>query len=402
MRDHNPVPVKPFNGLWQFGGRDSVPQDHLFDCLNVDYSQTTIKTRDGFASLDSISSIRRAYTYKITGQTDRRLLLDNSSPASIWDSTNLTVPILTISGMTDFGFVNINGRAYITPSNGKTGLSGESIYVYDGTGVARKAGGDTPSGTGFTVADSGATGNVEAGFHLFAVAYLSPSGFISSLGPAIFASYTAIGGQGATLTNIPTDPNNLATARIIVATQIIPNYNGNQVGYKFFFVPNGTIDDNTTTTFTVSFFDADLISDASYLLNLFSEIPAGVGLGFYNNRMISWAEDSNPSVVRVSTVGQPEAIDQVVGLLSVDPADASNAVGDAQEYQGNLYLTKPSRTYMTVDNGGDPTTWQIKTFDSGIGSYNNGIIPVLDTGGVSINRMFVIDQSGLINFDGSY
>lgn len=400
MRDHKPKPFTEFNGLYARGRPESTPEDHLIDCLNIKFNQKGIESRDGFVQTTTTNSVMRMYVYKVFGQADRLLFLDNAN--SIWDSTNLGFgPILTLAGMTDFGFVNFFGRAYISPSNGITGLPGQSIYVYLGSGAAMLAGGLAPSGVSFTAVDSGSAGRIEKGLHLFAVVNETNTGFLTPLGPAIFASLTAIGGQGATISNIPLGPANIV-ARRIVATKIIPNYNGNQTGFQFFFVPNARIPDNTTTTFTVSFFDIELLSDASHLLNLFTNIPSGVGLGHYHGRLISWGENANPSVIRISFPGEPEAIDQVTGLVITDPADTADGLGDCQEYRDILYACKQTRTYSINDNGGLPSSWQTIIIDEGIGAHNHGIVRILDTGGVNIDKMMMIDHSGLIVFNGSY
>src|SRR6185437_5453950 len=207
MRDHNPIPLTQFNGLWQRGRFDAVPQDHATDLLNVKFTQNGVDTRDGFAQTFAVPSAKRAYVYKIFGEADRILFIDNGSPASIWDSTNLSVPILTVAGMTDFAFVNLNGRAYISPHNGVTGLPSQSLYIYNGTGAAWAAAGAAPTGNTFTATEVSTAGNVAAGFHIFAVTYLTDTGFFTSLGPDTFATCTSTGNKSVQLTNIPTSPN---------------------------------------------------------------------------------------------------------------------------------------------------------------------------------------------------
>jgi hypothetical protein len=377
-----------------------LSKDHFSDGLNFQcITDDTVKTRDGFSKLITFSTVRRAYDYKIYGQADRILFLDNSG--SIWDSTNLVTPILSIVGMTDFAFININGFAYLSPSNGSTGLPGESLYVYLGSGTARKAAGTAPTGGGFAAANSASSGHVEAGFHIFAVAYETDTGFITALGPTLFATITATGGLSVDLTNIPTGPASTA-ARRIVATKVITAYNGDQSGYEFFFVPNGRIADNTTTSLTVSFFDADLFSDASYLLDLFATIPAGNHLSSYHSRLCIGGENANPSVFRVSTVGQPEAINQVSGLIQIDPANASSAITNSIQYRDALYITKKTHWYSTNDNNGDPATWQVVTLDEGIGADVHTIIPILDTGGVNQDKVLVANTAGFWGFGGSF
>lgn len=400
IRGHQPVTISAFNGLFLRDGADSTPLDHFTDGLNFQVTEGGVDVRDGFSLVTTLAGIVRTYVYKIYGQADRYLILDNTG--KLWDSTNLGSPILNIATMTDFAFVNVSGRAYISPTNGTTGLAGESLYVYTGSGVARLAAGTAPTGVNFTAINSATVGNVEAGFHLFMAVFETSSGFLTAPGPAIFASLTATGGLAVNLSNIPVGGANVSFVHIL-ATKIIQNYNGNQNGYQPFFIPNAKYA-NGTTTATVSFFDADLLTggDATYLFDLYSTIPAMLWLTTYHGRLIGGGENANPSVVRVAEAGQPEAINQLTGLLLIDPANTSSPVTNGQEYRDLFYLFKSTRTYGTNDNNGDPSTWQVNNLDEGIGTYPHGIGTVLDTGGVSIDKIFIVDHSGYQLFSGSY
>jgi hypothetical protein len=398
MRDHQPIPLTAFNGLWARGWYDSNPLDHFSDCLNIKTVPNGFEVRDGFEQTFTVGSVLRQWVYKVFGQADRLLILDNNG--SLWDSTNLLVPILTISGMTDFAAVSFGGRAYISPSNGITGLPGEKLYVYDGTSC-RAAGGAAPSG-GMTATEAATSGDVEAGFRIFAVAYETDTGFITAPGPAVFPTLTSTGGFEVTLSDIPTGPANVV-ARRLLATKLIVNYNGDQTGYQLFFIPNGRIPDNTTTTFNVSFFDAALLNDAWYLLDLFSEIPAMLWLNTYHGRIVGGGENANPSVVRVSEAGQPEAFNQVSGLLVVDPANTSSGVTNGTSFKDIFYLFKKDKTYNTADNNGVPSSWQVPSaIDEGIGADCHSIAEISDSSGVNIDKIIVAHQSGLIQFTGTY
>lgn len=400
IRGHQPITISKFNGIFLRDGADSTPLDHFTDGLNFQVTEGGVDVRDGFSQIITLAGIVRKYVYQIYGQTDRYLILDNTG--KLWDSTNLVTPILNIPAMKDFAFVNISGRAYISPTDGTTGLAGEKLYVYTGSGTAIAAAGAAPTGASFTATNSATAGNVEAGFHLFMVAYETNTGFITAPGPAIFASVTATGGFAVNLTNIPVGGSNIAYVHIL-ATKIIQNYNGNQNGYQPFFVPNGKFA-NGTTSATVSFFDADLLTsgDATYLFDLFSTIPAMLWLTSYHGRLVGGGENANPSVVRVAEAGQPEAINQLTGLLVIDPANTASPVTGGQEYRDLLYLFKPTRTYGTNDNNGDPSTWQVNNLDEGIGSHANGIGTILTTGGTSIDKVFITSHSGLKLFIGNY
>ena len=403
MRDHQPITIEEFNGLWRRGDADSTPPDHFSDVNNVAYIQSGFKWRDGVEHFVSIPNVKRQYTYaKQTGQS--QLVLDGDG--SIWDTDYWPAgpAILTVASMTDFGFVAFDGRAYITPCDGNTGLQNEFIYVYLGDGnPAREAAGLKPTDADgmLAAANSGSAGNVEAGIHIFAAVYETNTGFLTAIGPDTLPALTAPGGQSVDLSNIPVSGQSYVVKVHIVATKAInPTfYNGNTRGYQFFFVP-GAVVNNGTTTLTVSFFDDELLEDASYLLDMFEEIPAGAGLGLYNNRMISWAEFANSSIIRVSVAGEPEAFNQVDGLV-IFPLDGQ-PVTQVQDYRNVMYGFKKTKTNGWSDNGDVPSSWPMTVLDQGIGTFLHGIGKVLDSEGVNIDYLLVASLGGIFLFNGSY
>jgi hypothetical protein len=402
IRDHSPITIEEFNGLFRRGDFDSCPPDHFPDCENISFIQSGFKSRDGISPYLNIPNAVRVYTYpKQTGES--LLVLDSSG--NIWDSNFFPgAPILTIVGMTDFGFAPFDGRAYISPSDGSTGLD-LALYVYLGTGApARTAAGLAPTNAdgALAAANSGTAGKIEAGIHIFGVVYETDTGFLTKIGPGTLPTVTAPGSQKVNLTAIPVSGASYVTKRHIVATKLIQAafYTGDTRGYQFFFVPDGVIPDNTATTLTVDFFDSELIEDASYLLDVYELIPAGVGLGFYHNRLISWAEHDNPSVVRISDVGDPETIDTVDGLI-IFPLDG-RPITNCQEFRDVLYVFKSTKTNAWTDNGDFPATWPMTIIDQGIGTCLHGISTVLDSEGVNIEFIVLATFSGIYIFTGTY
>lgn len=534
LRDHDPIVIEEFNGLWDRGDADSVPQDHFSDCNNIQFIQSGFKTRDGLDTYRAVPNIVRIYNYVMqTGES--LLILDGSG--RIYHSINETTlygPILTITGMTDFGFIPVAGRAYITPFFTETnalgvksqrGMQNQFLYVYKGDGTnARKAAGPAPTNTSkkpftafnsqtdgvwtkgihllavaynggilgtevfpavnapgdkqitlvnipigpggttsrtivatraidpkdynpdqttytyytavtisdnttttkdLSIADAaltavyapGATaapvtsallaknsataGHNDFGFRLIGVVYETDTGYLTAPGPEFFASVTSVDiNKSIDISNIPISPNSYVTKRHLVSTKTIPDYNGDQIGYQFFFIPEGTIENNTATTKNVSFFDSDLLEDASHLIDNFAEIPAGVNLTTYHGRLVLSASYTDISVTRLSAPGEPEAIDQVDGLIIV-PLDG-NPLTNAQEFRDILYLFKKTRTIGYVDNGDVPSSWGPVIIDQGIGAPVHGIGTVLDSGGVNIEYLLIADYSGMMLFNGAY
>jgi hypothetical protein len=296
------------------------------------------------------------------------------------------------------------------------------LYVYEGDGTpARKAGGKWPIGPNGFAAALGAAGHTETGIHIFAVVYETDTGFLTSFGPSedsllstkayYFAQVTADGTHKIDLTNVPVSPDSFVKKRHIYATKAIDPtlFTGNLTGYELFVVPGAIIADNVGTTITVDFYDADLLESGDNLFDLFFEIPAGVNLTIYHDRLVSVGEYGDPSTAetaglistaRVSDPGQPEAFNQISGLI-VAPLDG-NPLTNAQEFRDTLYLFKKTRTYAYNDNQDDPSSWPLTVIDQGIGASVHGIATVLDSGGINIDYLMLVDFSGIMLFNGIY
>lgn len=397
MRDHSPIEINDFNGLWNRGRFEAVPHDHCSDLLNIKFTQDGLDVRGGFQVVNSQTNVSRIWIYKVYGSADRILSLSYAAgTGTITDLTGLGTPILSIAGMTDFAAIEFGGRAYISPSNGSTGLSGVGLYVYTGTGTATLAAGSPTSGT-FTVVQSATAGHIEVGVHVFSTVAETATGFLTIPGPTYAVGLD--GSHRADITVLPTGPTG-TVARWIIATKAIAAYDGNPLGYEFFFVKR--IANNTDVTANCDFYDIELVSSADYLFDQFTTIPSMSWLHLYHGRLIGGGEYSNPSVVRLSKPGFPESIDQVTGYITVDPANTSSPVINGQELRDALYLFKRTRTYTTTDNGAEPVNWQLITIDEGIGTDVHGIAAIADSGGVNIDKMFVADRSGLMYFNGVY
>lgn len=415
MREHQPLVIEDFNGLWDRGDEEGTPIDHFSDCNNLRWvGDSSFAIRNGLGQHQDVASplgqIRRIYNYPTADKnTIIALVWNNTTGGNIYhivDSTTVYGPILTIATMTDFGFVPYAGRAYITPFtteligglNRERGIHNEFLYVYKGDGTAaRKAAGAKPT-VNITIAN-GAAGYTDAGMHIFGYVFETDTGYLSA--PAGLVAFTTTVGLSLNFSNVAASPSASVVKRHIVASKVIQSYNGDVNGYKLYFVPDGTINDNLTTTKSnVSFYDEALLDDASHLIDNFAEIPAGVGLSVYHNRLILYAEYDNVSVVRVSAEGEPEAISQVDGLLEVPPD--GNPLTNAAELRDVLYIFKRNKTYSFVDNGDIPTSWPMTVVDNANGCGVHGLATVLDSGQASVDSIIVASFKGVMLFNGAY
>ncbi len=412
MREHEPVTIDRFNGLWSRGNPEETPLDHFSDCNNIKYSgANTFETRDGIDLHQQVAvplgDILRVYNYPTVDKNTLLVLVGGGSIYHVVDSTTMFGPILTIATMTDFAFVPYAGRAYISPFttevsgglNRERGINGEFLYVYNGDGLpARKAGGTTPSSTPIVVAN-GAAGHTDAGVHIFGVVYETNTGYLTP--PGGLVAFTTGAAFSVSFSSVPVSPDTFVTKRHIVASKVIQTYNGDVNGYQLFFLPDGTIPNNVGTTLSnISFFDSDLLEDASYLFDNFSEIKAGVGLCVYHNRLCIYTQYDETSLVRVSFAGEPEAISQISGLCQVPPD--GNFLTNAAELRDVLYVMKRAKTVSFVDNGEEPVSWPLTVVDNAIGCGVHGIATVLDSGSANVDYLVVGSYNGIILFNGRY
>lgn len=413
MRDHTPIVIREFKGEYDRGSDDVCPAGYLLKARNVIFTNFGVKTRPGFDGQYVLANIARIQTYKRIGEADRLLIL--CTDGKLYDSVvSLVTPILNIPAMTDFSMVNMFNRAYISPNNGVKGLAGEFVYVYQGSGVARKAGGTPPGGFAFNgnvVNSALPNGHVEKGQRFIAVAFETDTGFITRLGPVIgtvtdFATYGATGTRKMTVGvggTIPIGPSGTVARRIAV-TKVIADYTVgmDQKLNEFFFLPGGRIADNTTVgPIDYDFYDSDLVDSADYLLDSLDNPPAFVHVNDYNGSLVGVGEDAKESVARVSKSGEPESFNGIEGFVVVNPNE-NQGLKASFSLRGDLHLLKSQRHFMTRNNGNSPVFWPVIPIDSAIGTEPYGIAQVLDSKGQTMDQVVFISRQGLQQFDGAY
>jgi hypothetical protein len=413
-RGHDPITIESFKGIYDQGDPEKVPLEYFADSENLRFiGSSSIGVRWGVDKHQNVVSplgnVVRIYNY-IVGDVNTQLALTyDGTTGNIYHVTSATTifgPILTKTGMEDFAFVSYGGRAYISPFktftasggiNIEKGLQSEFVYVYLGAGVAATAaGGVAPVGS-ITIAN-GIAGNTDAGFHLFGVVFETVTGYLTP--PAAFNSFTTAAAFSVSFSTVPLGAANV-TKRHIVATKVIENYTGNTTGYQYFFIPNATINNNVATTLSnISFFDADLLEDASYLLDNFASPPAGASLSLYHNRVVLTTPYTDINVAYVSFPGEPEAFSQVDGLLVLPPN--GRPITNAQELRDVLYVFQQGTTFSYVDNEDVPSTWTLTMVDQALGTSVHGIAIVNDTGASNVDFLIVATRRGIVIFNGRY
>lgn len=414
-RDHIGIALNNFNGLYDRGDVDDVPIDHFQECENIRFlGDGAFKTRDGVGISQSVavplSNVKRIYNYPTNSANTLLVLTYIAGVGRIYhvvSAASTLGPILTITGMSDFAFIPYAGRAYLSPFstfvvgdlNVEKGLQNEFLYVYAGDGTAaRRAAGTAMTGN-MTIAN-GAAGHTDPGIHVFGFVKETISGYLSA--PGQLEEFTTAAASSVSFGAVQAGGSPLVVRRHLVATKVItPPFNGDLTAHQLFFVPNATIENDTDTFLNnISFYDADLIDDASYLLDNYAEIPAGAVLSLYRNRLCLGTTYTDISDILVSESGEPEAINQIEGILSVPPD--GNPITNAQDLRDTLYVTKRSRTVSFVDTGDVPSTWPMVIVDNALGSSVHGIATVLDSGSNSVDYLIICTYQGISLFNGTY
>lgn len=422
FRDHQALIIDNWMGVWN---RDDpqCPLDHLAGAQNVEPVSGGIGIRSSFSpatpafTAGTNTSQFQKFNRNIGAEgyiyfdENTRNLYHTANPAP-------AVPIDTApAGTTGFSMLCLYNRAYICYHNYSTGVFAGTArlkvyYEYpegSGTWIFRDAMGAVPSVGTFAASENPAVGVVTAGIHLFRVAYLTDTGFITRMSSAV--QMTATGNKKVDLANIPVGPGGAGIiARHILVTKAIPTaeYDGNPDNYEFFFLT--LLNDNVTTALSaINFFDSALVSSADYLLDILGSLPGPMGMCPYNGRVMYWGFPDNAiadyGYFYGSRQNDPETISTADGVNRVPANDGgSRSIFCMAEYRGSCYIGKRGKTYATIDNGGEVSTWPVQLVDAGFGIEALFGIARVEDGQIGIHKetIFAANFNGLYAFQGSW
>lgn len=431
MLDKNPFAIEEFKGL-SFGTPDSVflsnqmesiPFNEALVAKNIVFTKEgAFKTRDGFGALAGVSlsdfGIPNSNTgtfsqhWKISNiagavQTNRWLVLFYSTlgTGEFYDSgaADPTTPVLSIAGCKYASVINIFGRLYISPlSDYGVPVSGESVYLYDGTNAGRVAGGVAPVPGAFSVANDTQAGSfVTVGQHLFTLAWETDSGFITPVpDPStwINLTVTALADRSVKFTGIPVFPSGVVAVHLLM-TKVILNYDNVPENWELFFALRETT--NADVEFTLP--DTGLVDSADYLLDIFDELPACNSISVYSGRLMYNGPDGDPQLVYVTKVADPESVSQVEDYIEIKegiPIDVYNG----KELRGLYYIFKENSTFVIrEDITQPPNAWKYEIVDSGVGCVPFGIAEVLaNPGSLVYDNFIIMSLTGIHIFSGTY
>lgn len=383
------VKFKGFNGVWSRGADANCPEDHLTDCYNCTFpGPGQVSIREAFGVQNDIPG-RTILSFAVVQLAIGPALLTLNNDGTLYDETHETL-LGTFTGADDFVVLSVYGRAFISLKTKQKAYSGGYLYYYDGVTFGQ-TGWEAPA-TQATLTQPNA-GTTEAGVHVITVCFISPTGYLSSPGPA--ATINSDGSHTITITNIPTGPAG-TTGRVLLASKADQS--------ELFFVPGGTINDNTTTTFEYDKHDASLVVSADYLNNLLYPIPSCAAIKFYRGRLVLIGRDTYPDSILVSNQNDPETFNLVNNVFTIPPEYGANTSAGGMVIRDILYITKPNATYSVVDNGGEPGTWTVSIIDSAIGAFDCAISVFASSMSAqdTLDSCIIANKRGVLFFGGTY
>lgn len=398
--EYEKISITKFRGLYKRGLADECPPDHAICCENVIFNKRgEVSSRWGISPSMWVDHDVRRMFYAVND--GGRFLLTIDQAGNIYQDDDPT-PIFTDADVVDFSAINMFGMTFILPIVGDAVTTPPNLQVWNGTDVTtRDAAGLAPTSS-FSAAD-GAAGNVAVGDYQIAVSFVTDSGFVTQPGPKIAGVFTPVthtcaGGVQIDLTGIPTGGSEVIARQIFItkANQTLFFYLGESNG--------GYINDNTTTTATLDFFDTDLVISADDLFDQLETIPGSNITGMLNRYHNRLCVVTRSSEVLVSGVDNAESFNAVTGLFKT-PGEAPEygIVSGVVTQRDVLYAVRLIGIYGVQDNGQEPIFWPVVKIEGGIGSCAFGIATLAadENATTSDERFILSDVGGIFLFDGA-
>jgi hypothetical protein len=427
LEEYQKVSITKFNGLYLRGLADDCPPDHSPVCQNKKFNRNgEVLTRDGtVSSLVTSHDNNRMFVASFDHADTDSIVLTCDGAGNIYRSDTGGV-LLNVTNMVDFAAINAFGFCLISPIL-STPATLDPVYIWKGAFGGsdpvpiRVAAGVGP-GTGMSAVENATAGNCDIGVHQIAVSFITNTGYTTQPGPLgsptpplpenpTFAAVTvtSTGNKSIQINSIPTGPSGTVARQILLtqADQSLFFYGGGQISNGSAFVAwDGVINDNTTTSIIISFFDTDLAVSADALFDLLPSIPGGNysligGMTFYHGRILYWGGEFN--LVRVTNPGSTESIDNVAGFVQLPDQFDGNDVTNSCTLQDVLYFFKNPGIFSVTDNGGDPDTWNIITVDAGAGCTSASGLATINVAAPSLTQnqvALVSDYGGIYLFTG--
>jgi len=328
-----PVVVDTLGGLCTLVERSDLPVGLSPLAKNVEFFPGGVRSRDGFASYIDFSPATdppRAIYEHVSGLGNRGTItyrggvgsLDNNGTAFM---SNIGAP----SGFSTMKAASLYGRAFICISDGRRGLV-PPIQVGDPATLSHLSFLGM-SGAGDATALFAGVGAFTPGRYFVVVAFETATGYITGATVLNYDTATVLSGT-LNLSNIPIGPPGVTKRRIFVS---LPN------SFDLYNPAGATIDDNSTTTLTLSLSPAEIAAGLPYSGYITLQTPtAHLGVVGYNNRLFAWGGDGKLNSFYGPTSSGINPTYSSIGLVNLDfgAAEAAeyvfNPLGEYRNWTG--------------------------------------------------------------------
>lgn len=379
-----PYEIDEFNGLDTLTAPDSVPPGFSPSCQNIDFEGGGKKggSRSGtstFFDLTGGTDVFQAKKVQITVPSiryylflmdDHKLYYSTGGARTLLYDCSATSPIgfsTTVFGTLVFIFVHDGNKGLIQP------------LVWDTTNSTIDLITITAPAKGTFAAADGAAGICTKGTHLFLIIYETRTGYrcLNTL-TAQQISLTSAGTVVIGLSNIPVYAGEAGH----VAGEVTKRYVAMTAagGTTFYLVPDSylsaTLLNNATTAVNVNIDDPTLIAgvDVSSYFTFFqatatagAQVMPNLAKGFiYNNRLMMIGNDGNRTLCYVSELGFPQEVRADIGFLQMS-ANQTFGITNMFQIRNGFYITCGLGVVGFNDNGQFPNAWPQAPYSDDVG-----------------------------------
>lgn len=364
--------IDDFNGLDSLSPPDSVTNGFSPSCQNVDFEVDGIKPGSRYGTSTSfdltagtdVFQAKRIYgfstKYFLFLMDDHKMYYSTGGARTLLVDTSAASP-------TGFSYALFGNLVFLFMHNGDKGVT--QPYVWDPTNATVDLITITAPAKGTFAAADGAAGLCTVGTHKFLIIYETRTGFraINTL-TAQQLSWTTAGTVVIALTNIPVYAGETGH----IAGEVVKRYVAMTAagGSTFYLVPDAnlsaTLLNNTTTATNVSIADATLIAGtdvSSYFTFFQATTTAGAqampmfAKGFiFDNRMVMIGNDADKKTAPISEVNFPQEFRADVGFLQVS-GNYSFRITNVFQMRAVLYLVLELGIVGFNDDGTPPSSW---------------------------------------------
>lgn len=312
-----------------------------------------MRTINATAVSGSPAILANADYYRIADATHRQMLISNTGRVDVigTDGTLTNISTGLTSGNYYPDWAVANDLFFL--------VNGQDAKKFDGTSLS--AFGITRPTVGTLAGAAGASGSPNGTYEL-RVSYANSSTGHESSASDTAASTVTVSSQKISVSNVPVSGDSQVDTRYLYVRN---------TSTMTQFYRAGTISDNSTTTITLDFADANLVT-VGPTTDENDPPPSGIKyLCFHEGRLFA----ATDSALYYSKIDKPEAFPPI-NVEYVNQSDGQKITGLSSGQQ-TLLILKEDRSYGLF-NGNDPAAWEIITISSDYGCASHRTIRTIN------------------------